>query len=224
MRRLIFPLVLGLGGATILVSLGLWQLDRLAQKEAYIAAIEAKIGAAPGPLPAAPDPVADRNLPVAVEGEYLSGETLVLASPQGMGPGYRVIAPFQTVEGRRILIDRGFVREGAQGLPRPAGKARIIGNLDWPNESDRFTPPPDAARGIRFARDVAAIAQEMGTEPLLLVLRETSQTDTPVTPLPVDASNVRNNHLEYAVTWFGLALVWLGMTAFLVRRTLRGTA
>jgi surfeit locus 1 family protein len=219
MRRLVFPLVLGLGGAAILVSLGLWQLDRLDQKEAYIAAIEAQLGAAPGPLPAAPDRVSDRMLPVAVAGEYLNGDILILASPRGMGPGYRVVAPFQTAEGRKILVDRGFVSEGAHGLPRPGGAAQIVGNLDWPNETDSFTPEPDAARGIWFARDVDALAATLGTEPVLLVLRETSQHDTPVAPLPLDSAGIPNDHLEYAVTWFGLALVWLAMTVILVRRT-----
>lgn len=221
MRRLIFPLFLGLGGAAVLLLLGFWQLDRLEQKEAYIAGIEARIDAEPVPLPPAPDRVTDRSLPVAVEGEYLNGDILVLASPRGMGAGYRVVAPFQTREGRRILVDRGFVPEGAQGLPRPGGKARIVGNLDWPNETDRFTPRPDAARGIWFARDVDAMAAALGTEPVLVVLRETSQMDTPVTPLPVDTAGIPNDHLEYAVTWFGLALVWLVMTAVLVRRVRR---
>ena len=223
MRRLVFPLVLGLGVAAVLAALGLWQLDRLGQKEAYIAAIEARLGAAPGPLPAKPDREAHRFLPVAVEGQYLNGDLLILASPRGMGPGYRVVAPFQTVEGRRILVDRGFVSEGAQGLPRPGGAARLVGNLDWPNEADSFTPRPDAARSIWFARDVDALAAALGTEPVLLVVRETSQLDTPVTPVPVDTAGIPNDHLGYAVTWFGLALVWLAMTAALVRRVRRRT-
>ena len=218
MRRLLFPLILGLGGAAVLVALGIWQLGRLEQKEAYIAAVESRLAAAPVPLPAAPDPIADRSLPVAVEGKYLNGDVLVLVSPRGMGPGYRVVAPFQTLEGRRILIDRGFISEGAQGLPRPGGAARIVGNLDWPNETDRFTPRRDTARGIWFARDVDALAATLGTEPVLVVLRETSQQDTPIMPLPLDTAGIPNDHLEYAVTWFGLALVWLAMTAFLVRR------
>lgn len=224
MRRLVFPLFLGLGGAAVLVALGLWQLDRLGQKEAYIATIEARLGAGPGPLPAKPDRVTDRFLPVAVEGQYLNGDILILASPRGMGPGYRVVAPFQTTEGRKILVDRGFVSEGAHGLPRPGGAARLTGNLDWPNETDSFTPKPDTARGIWFARNVDALAAALGTEPVLLVLRETSQFDTPVTPLPVDTAGIPNDHLEYAVTWFGLALVWLAMTAVLVRRVRRRTA
>lgn len=225
MRRLVFPLVLGFGGAAVLVGLGLWQLDRLEQKIAQIARIEAAIGAAPSALPPAPvDAATHRYQPVAVEGTYLDGDLLVLASPKGLGPGYRVIAPFQTVEGRRILVDRGFLHEGAQGLPREGGKARIAGNLDWPQETDRFTPPPDPVRGYWFARDVPAMAARLETEPVLLVLRETSQTDTPVTPLPVDSSSLKNDHLEYAITWFGLAAVWLVMTAFLIRRVLRRRA
>lgn len=221
MRRLIFPLVLGLGGAAVLVSLGLWQLDRLGQKEAYIAEIDARISAAPVGLPPAPDPASDRFLPVAVAGSYLDGEILVLSGMKGVGAGYRVIAPFQTDAGPRILVDRGFVPEARKGEAHTTGQARIEGNLHWPDESDSYTPEPDRDAGLWFARDVPSMAAALGTEQILLVLARTSQTDTGVTPQPVDTSGIPNDHLEYAVTWFGLALVWLGMTAFLIRRTLR---
>jgi surfeit locus 1 family protein len=221
MRRLIFPLTLGLGGAAILVALGLWQLQRLEWKAGVLAEIEARIAAAPGPLPADPDPARDRYRPVAVEGSYLEGEIAVLVSLKGEGPGYRIVAPFLTDAGRRILVDRGFIREEERGLPRQGGPATIEGNLHWPEETDRFTPPPDAERGIWFARDVPAMAEALGTEPVLLVLRTSSQTDTPVAPLPVDTAGIPNDHLQYAVTWFGLALVWLGMTAVLIRRITR---
>lgn len=224
MRLLAFPLVFGLGGAAVLVALGVWQLDRLAQKQALIARIEAQIAAAPGPLPAMPDAAADRYLPVVVEGRFGDGEILVLSGRQGVGAGYRVIAPFETTEGRRILVDRGFLPEAEKAAPRPGGEARIRGNLDWPRETDRFTPEPDRARGLWFARDVSAMAEALGTEPVLLVLRETSQTGLPLTPQPVDSAAIANNHLGYAVTWFALAFVWLVLTATMLRRGRRADA
>lgn len=216
--RTIFALFFGLGGAALLLALGFWQLDRLGQKEAMIAAIEARIAAGPVPLPAAPGPEADRYLPVTVEGRFGAGDILVLSPRKGLGAGYRVIAPFETAEGRRILVDRGFVPEARKTDPRPGGAARLTGNLDWPRETDRFTPAPDRASGLWFARDVPAMAGALGTEPVLLVLRETSQAVPPIGPQPVDTAGIPNDHLGYAVTWFSLAVVWLGMTAIFLRR------
>jgi surfeit locus 1 family protein len=221
MRRLNFPLILGLGGAAILVSLGIWQVQRLGWKEALLAEINTRIADAPVALPAAPTPEADRFLPVVVEGRYLPGEILVLSGMKGVGPGFRVIAPFETDGGRHILIDRGFVPETAKSELRPAMTDRVVGNLQWPRESDSYTPAPDLTTGLWFARDVPAIAEALGTEPILVVLRETSETDPAVTPQPVTSEGIPNDHLGYAITWFGLAVVWLGMTAHMIRRITR---
>ncbi len=224
MRRLVFPLLLGLSGAAILVALGVWQLQRLAWKEAMLADISARIVAPPEPLPAVPDPEADRYLPVAVAGTFLPGEALVLASPRGLGPGYRLITPFLTEDGQRILVDRGFLPEARRQDARPPGPARIEGNLHWPAEADRFTPPPDAADGLWFARDVPALAAALGTDPVLVVLRASDEAAPPARPLPVDTAGIPNDHRQYAITWFALAAVWLGMTAFLILRIRRETA
>ncbi len=218
MRRLIFPLILGLGGAAILIALGVWQLQRLDWKQGLLAARAERLAAAPVDLPAEPDAARHDVLGVAVEGTYLPGDLMVLVSGTALGTGYRVIAPFQMQDGRRILVDRGFITEDERGIPRPGGAARLVGNLHWPDEADRFTPPPDAETGLWFARDVPAMAVALGTAPVLVVVRETSEADTPVTPLPLDSAAIRNNHLQYAITWFALALVWLGMTALLIRR------
>jgi surfeit locus 1 family protein len=127
-----------------------------------------------------------------------------------------VIAAFQTEDGRRILVDRGFLPEDQRSQPRIATAARLSGTLHWPDEVDSFTPPPDAARAIWFARDVPAMAAALQTEPVLVVAREA--TGDGITPLPVDTQGIPNNHLNYAVTWFSLAAVWAGMTLLLLWR------
>jgi surfeit locus 1 family protein len=70
MQRFAFLMIFGLGGAAILVSLGIWQMQRLAWKEAMIADIEARIAADPVPLPGTPDPETDNYLPVSVTGTF----------------------------------------------------------------------------------------------------------------------------------------------------------
>ena len=224
MRRLIFPLLLGLSGAAVLIALGVWQVQRLAWKEAILADIEARIAAAPGPLPAAPDPVADRYRPVALDGAFAGTDIRVLASRKGQGAGYRVVAVFETAEGRRVLVDRGFLPEARKAAAPAAGPARVTGNLHWPDEVDGYTPPPDARTGIWFARDLPAMAAALDAEPVLIVARTVDPADPAVAPLPLDTSGIPNDHLGYAVTWFGLAAVWLGMTAFLLWRMRRRTA
>ena len=66
-----------------------------------------------------------------------------------------------------------------------------------------------------------AMAEALNTEPVLLVLRDPPQTDLGVTPFPVDSGAIPNDHLSYAITWFLLAAVWLGMTLYLVWRISR---
>jgi surfeit locus 1 family protein len=68
------------------------------------------------------------------------------------------------------------------------------------------------------------MAQQLGTEPVLIVARSITPADASVVPWPVDAATIPNDHLQYAVTWFGLALVWAGMTLLFIRRNWRAKA
>ncbi|NNU79729.1 SURF1 family protein [Halovulum dunhuangense] len=219
MKRMILPLVFGLGGAAILVTLAVWQFQRLEWKEGLIAAIEARIGDAPVPLPESPDPARDLYLPVTVEGTTGAAELHVLTSVRPEGPGYRVIAALETAEGRRVLLDRGFVPEAAKDDPRPPATLAVTGNLAWPNETDSFTPDPNLERNIWFARDVPAMAAALGTEPVLIVQRSGQGWPRPQ-PVSVD---LPNNHFQYAVTWSLLAVAWLAMTGYLLYRIRRNT-
>jgi surfeit locus 1 family protein len=222
-RRMILPLIFGLLGTAILLALGVWQVQRLHWKEEVLGVMAARLGGAPADLPAAADPARDQYLPVAAEGRFTGPEIHVLTSRPPMGPGYRVVQAFET-EGRRILVDRGFIPQPDRDRPRGAGPVRLTGNLHWPDETDpRFTPAPDRAANIWFAREVGAMAAELGTEPMLLVVRQTSAPSREVWPWPVDVAGIRNAHLQYALTWFMLAAVWAGLTLWLLWRIRRGT-
>lgn len=216
LRNLIFALGLGLSGAGVLIALGLWQLDRLDWKEGIIARAEAMIAAPPVALPAAPDPVADRYRAVSVTGSFTGEEAHVLTSTREEGPGFLVIAAYATSDGRRILIDRGFVPETEKTTPRPARAQAVTGNLNWPDDVTSSTPPYDVSRAIWYGRDVAGIAALLGTEPILIIAR--SDTGDGVAARPVTTEGFRNDHWQYAVTWFSLAAVWLGMTLLLLWR------
>lgn len=215
MRRILFLLIFGFAGTGTLLALGLWQTQRLAWKQNVIAEIEAMIGADPVALPAAPDPKSDKYLPVIVTGTIEPGELHVLVSLKGVGAGYRIIAPFLTRDGRRILLDRGFTKASNKSADRSIGAATITGNLHWPQEVDKYTPEPDA--GTWFARDVPAMAAALDTLPILLI--SVSKTDENIRPMPVDTRRIPNDHLQYAITWFSLALIWATMTAYFMWRT-----
>lgn len=222
MKRLGFALLIGLGGMAILLSLGIWQVQRLAWKQDLLAEIEAQISTAPVALPASPTPERDRYLPVTVTGTIAEGpHARMLASRRQVGAVHRHIVPVETADGRRILVDLGWTEAEADLPELPAGPLSLTGNLDWPREVDGFTPAPDLDAHLWYARDVAAMSEAYGTRPILLVLREMPRTELGVTPWPVDTGGIPNDHLQYAVTWFSLAAIWGGMTLLFVARTRR---
>jgi surfeit locus 1 family protein len=217
MRRLMFLLIFGLTGAGILISLGVWQVQRLAWKERVLAEIESRIDAAPVALPRALSPADDRYMPVEVSGSFQPDEVHVLVSIKRVGPGFRIIAPFETDDGRRILVDRGFVADEDKRNPRSLGSTIVRGNLHWPREIDSYTPDPDLNTNTWFARDVPQMAAHLGTEEVLVIAK--SETDPSVTPMPVDTAGIPNDHLQYAITWFSLAAIWTMMTALFLWRS-----
>ena len=212
--------VFGLVGASVLIGLGVWQIKRLAWKEGEIAKLEQRLSQEPVALPAVPDAERDKYLRVAVKGMVDGRELHVLVSQMPWGAGFRVIAPLTDASGRVMLVDLGYVPEAAKDpAARPAAMVDVVGALYWPNETDGFTPAPDRARNIWFARDLGLMAEALGTEPLMIVAESHGGGDWPK-PLRLGV-NLPNDHLQYAITWFSLALIWAVMSAMLVRRERR---
>lgn len=225
MRRLIFPLLLGLSGVAVLLSLGIWQVQRLDWKRDILAGIEARLAADPVALPVAPTEEQDEYRVVTLTGMPQGPELHVLTSGTAAGTGYRVISGFDTADGRRVLVDLGLLPLEMKDDPAPVyvdKRINVVGSLLWPDDANSATPEPDLGKNIWFARDVAAMSEVLGSEPTLVVLSQSSQPDARLTALPVDTSNIKNDHREYAITWFLLALVWAAMSGYLIVRTLRG--
>lgn len=221
MRRLIFPVLMGVLGVAVLVSLGVWQVQRLTWKEGILAEIDSRIFAAPVALPAQPVEAEHEYLPVTITGDVLDEEIHVLISAEGLGAGYRDIAVMQIADGTRLLVDRGFVALEDKDLDRAEANVTVVGNLLWPDEVDSWTPEPDLERNIWFVRDLPAMAASLEAEPVLVVARTQTGSTAAITPLPIDTAGIPNDHLNYAITWFSLALVWAVMSGFLIVRTLR---
>ncbi|MFT7146593.1 MAG: surfeit locus 1 family protein [Yoonia sp.] len=97
----------------------------------------------------------------------------------------------------------------------------ITGTLIWPDDQNSSTPDPDMAANIWFARNVDTMSAVLDTLPLMVVTTTTAPADTRLTALPVNTATIKNDHFEYAVTWFLLALVWAIMSFYLILRTTR---
>lgn len=231
--RIAVLLAFGLGGVGVLLWLGAWQTARLTEKEAQIAALSERLAEAPVALTGAETEAAHAFKPAVAAGRYDAGPPArFLTSEKPFGPGFRLIHAVTLDSGARILVDRGFAPEAAMASAAapPAGPRRLTGVLHWPRETSAFTPEPNIAERLWFARDVGTLADALGAAPVLLALSE-DQPAAPQTaqsgpaarwpaPLPVTV-DLPNNHLGYAVTWFTLAAIWAAMTAIALRGALR---
>ena len=239
-RGVLVPSLAAAAAFAVLVALGLWQIERKAWKEALIATIAERLSAPPVALPQRADwprldAEADEFLRVAATAEfesekeglvYTGGSTL--REPTG-GPGYWVFTPARLAGGAgagggagHVMVNRGFVPEGRQNPTtrapgEVAGPVEFIGVLRWPEAPGLFTPNADTAHNLWFSRDSAAIAAAKGIDaaPFYIEL----ESPEPPGGLPRGGRlqpNLPNNHLQYALPWFGLSAVLTGVyTAWL---------
>jgi surfeit locus 1 family protein len=225
LRSLAVPGALALVGVAVLIGLGTWQIERKAWKENLNSTLSERLRAAPAPLPAPATwstltPAQDEFRRVEFPASFLHDREVVVYSagsafrPDVSGPGYWVFTPAQLPDGRVVMVDRGFVPEARRTpVARPQGQVpgevRILGVLRWPEHPGWFTPEPQPAANLWFHRDPAGMARAKGVGPVapFYVAQE-----GPVPPggLPKPgplAANLRDPHLQYALTWYGLAVV-----------------
>jgi surfeit locus 1 family protein len=203
----------------ILVGLGIWQLQRLQWKLALIAEVNGHMAAPPLPLNEALKSSADamQYRRVALNGRFdNSKEAYVFTTAAGGEAVYHVLTPFLTDDGHSLLVDRGYVpkekRDPATRTP-VQGATRLVGVWRVPDAPGTFTPAPDTAHRIWYSRDLKAIAAADHIQLAAPVVIEADATPNPG-GWPKGGQTVvsfRNEHLSYAVTWFGLAAGLLGV-------------
>jgi surfeit locus 1 family protein len=200
-----------------LISLGVWQLDRLQWKLALIARVDSNMHAAP--ITPASGAHVDEYRRVAFDGRFDNAkEEYAFGTDITGAPVYHVIVPFAVTDGRIFLVDRGIVpKELLDPATRRAGliqgDAHVVGIWRTPDAAGAFTPKPDLAHRIWYARDVTAIAKADGIALAVPVIIEADATPNPGF-WPKGGQTVvafRNEHLQYAITWFALAAVLLGV-------------
>ncbi len=203
------------------VGLGVWQVERLHWKEHLLADIDRAEAAPAIPLPASPVPFEK----VEVSGRLREGSVAhygseVRSTVDGPKLGSQLIVPLDRPGQRPILVDRGWYPDDA---PAPAGPGpvTITGYVRPPEPAGPFAPNPDLPQRRFWSLDPAPIAAALGladVEPYTLVaLGSADALPAPAQALP----RPPNDHLGYAVTWFGLAACLIGVFAVFVRRTLR---
>jgi surfeit locus 1 family protein len=219
-----------LAGFAMLVSLGVWQLHRLAWKRDLIERVEQRVHAPPVAPPGRErwpqvNAANSEYLHVEVQGRYRHDrETLVQAVTE-RGGGFWVLTPFETVDGYVVLINRGFVppthRDPATRLQgQVEGVTTVTGLLRISESGGAYLRANEPAADRWYSRDVAAIAAARGLSDVAPYFIDADASQTQSADSPVGGLTVirfSNNHLQYALTWFVLALMVAG-GAFLVLR------
>lgn len=231
-RTLLIPTIAALAGLAVLLSLGFWQLERLSWKDALIAKVSKDVT-----LPAVSAPVPSdwpgmdhlewdyRN--VSVTGRFLEGAAyyytaLGKANGPFEGPGFMVYSPFQTHDGWVVLINRGFIPQGLSDddqrsiIVVPDEEQKLTGLLRRSEKPNWTTPEVDPNSLIWFARDTGHMVDALDMSELTVApfSIDLDVEFTPKSGLPQAGETVvrfKNDHLGYALTWFGLAATLAGV-------------
>ncbi|MFM9847795.1 MAG: SURF1 family protein [Hyphomicrobiaceae bacterium] len=236
--RLVWPTVATLAALAILLSLGTWQMQRKVWKEGLIDAIAQRVTAEPVPL----DTAARRwsgdedleYLRVTARGRFRHDKERLFYAPGKDGPGFHVFTPLETSVGRYLFVNRGFVPERlADPASRVAGQhpgeVEITGLLRRPADQGWFTPANEPVRNLWFWRDLdgmaaSALGRDAGKAlPFFLDAQPRDPAPSPATwPRPgVTRLDLPNRHLEYALTWYGLAGALIAVYLAFARGRLR---
>lgn len=206
MKRTIL-IAVALAATLAFIALGVWQVERRAWKLDLIARVASRVHAAPVPVMKADGEEYRR---VTLTGTYLYGRETFTQALTERGAGFWVITPMRTAEGV-VLVNRGFVpeRKASHG---PDRAETVTGLLRLSEPKGGFLRANDPAADRWYSRDIAAIAQARKLGPVAPFF-----VDAEATPLPggypvggLTVVRFNNNHLVYALTWFGLA----GLSAF----------
>ena len=230
-RRLLIPAVVTLIAVGGVLSLGVWQIERRAWKQDLIATRAAALAAPPVTITkavtASPVPIADLT-PASATGFFRHDLEMILLGRAGKDtPGVHIATPLVLADGAILMVDRGWVSNtrrdpGARLQGQIDGVVTVTGLLRQPQQPGAFTPPSQPADRQFFFADLPSMAQSAGLGPALPYLLEAGPAPNPggwpqggQTKLELS-----NNHLQYSLTWFTLAIAGLVIFGLWARRTL----
>jgi surfeit locus 1 family protein len=239
-RGIVTATLFALAGIGVLCALGQWQLDRKIWKEKLIATMTVRLTQPPQPLPSRndwPQLTQDNSefTRVTFPAEFLAGEEALVYSagaafrPDIKDPGYWVFAPAQLAGGSIVVVNRGYVPPdrrdpAARQQGNPPGSVDVVGVMRWPETRGLFTPADDVKGNVWYLRDPLAMAQahRWATAAPFYIDMEAPMPPGGL-PSPGKLTVILpNNHWQYAITWFGLALALAGVfIAWLIARLRR---
>ena len=219
--------------------LGVWQMHRLADKELLVAEVDRQLTEPPYDLPPA-DQWGLIELetylyhPLTVTGIYQNDKSVLVftnlspAMGKFAGPGYWVMTPLASATGGIIFVNRGFIPQSSAAsftaeANGPEGVVTLTGIAMKPEATGAFTPGPDSANHVEWVRDPVRLAAMAGVPAPIFGLTLDAPAGDPGA-LPQGGETLiefPNNHLGYALTWFGFALITPALLAFWVFRQLR---
>lgn len=219
--RFFFPALLTAIMLAALLALGFWQVERLAWKQKLLARIAERQTAPPFTIAGAADMQAlskqgDEYRRAILRGRYgreqLFWFTQIENKPDGLprrdAAGYHVLVPFVLGDGTALLLDRGFVPARLKDTPdaNPDGAQTLNVILRWPDRRGRFDNADKPSEGLVYVRDPSAIGHYWGMA-LPVFLAESAEPGKHWPRGGQTRMKIANNHLQYAGTWFGLAIV-----------------
>ena len=220
-------LIAALVGFAILMGLGVWQVKRLAWKEALLAQLAANAAAPAVDLKTALNmSMAGSNaefVRVKFTGTYKNDAAMKMLSSYDGGQGWTIITPVATADGWAVIVDRGRLPGQMLGhFQQPEGPQEIEGVLrTHPYGQGFFDPTNDPKGNMWYWWDVpgmlaaSGLTADLKPYPYAVQLVPTG-TETEF-PRPQEAkADLANNHLGYAITWFGLAATLLGVAGFYI--------
>jgi cytochrome oxidase assembly protein ShyY1 len=224
----IFTLVM----VALFVGLGVWQLQRRVEKHALIAALTERLAAAPGPLPSpaqwsALTPTGDEFRRVSFAATYEPRpDAMVYSSGSSVrddvsGPGTWALVPARLASGETVVINTGFVQNTMQDRAQQDravaplitnAPVLLTGYIRFPEPAGAFTPPENLAKRLWFTRGHLAMARALGwgeggksVAPFYIDLEQPVPPSGIPIPGPLQM-HLKDDHLQYAITWFVLAL------------------
>ena len=226
--RLLVPGLLALAGFVALTGLGTWQIERKAWKEALISTLTQRLSAPPQPLPSAQswaqlDRTEDEFRHVVFRADFLADlrEARLFTSGSALrddvkAPGYFVFAVARLDAGRKVVVNRGFasaVRPTAAPPPVAVPKlpVEVIGIVRWPGQPSRFIRSYSPSDDLWFVADHLGMAaqNQWGAVAPFYVEMESPEPPGGVPRPGRLKANLPNDHLQYAITWYGLAAMLL---------------
>ena len=222
LKPLFWLTVVTLPALVTLLWLGTWQLQRLEWKNNLISSFEARSAAPAIELPAASDVTAEMEFRrLALTGEFDHANEVFLTGRTYEGnAGFHVVTPFTLTDGRIVLVNRGWVSESYREPEKRTfslveGEITITAILRMPGQKGYFVPENDPEGGFWFTLIPAQINKHLG---LNVMAQDSFYADalrtSDVVTLPIAAKtelNLRNSHLSYAFTWYGIALALIGV-------------